>query len=139
MSPGAPEGRPRAAADALVFFYGLWAVAAISRALYQYAVRRPPDLTPTHISLFVGALYVLIILGMRRRSPAAWRATLALLAVELLGVLVVGAVDVVWRPFPYTTVWSGFGAGYLYMPLLLPAAGIWWMLRPATRAAYGVL
>lgn len=136
----ADASRPaaRGGADALAFFYGLWAVAALSRALYQYLVRRPPDLTPTHISLFVGALYVLIIVGLRRRSPGAWRLTLALLAVELAGVLLVGTVDVLWRPFPYTSVWSGYGAGYLFMPLVLPVAGLWWLLRRETRAAYGV-
>jgi hypothetical protein len=124
--------------DALVFFYGLWAVAALSRAAYQYLVRRPPDLAPTHISFFVGALYVLIILGLRRRSPNAWWLTLSLLVVELLGVLVVGTVDVLWRPFPYTSVWSAYGAGYLFMPLLLPVAGLAWLLQRATRAAYGL-
>lgn len=128
----------RGGADALAFFYGLWAVAALSRAIYQYLVRRPPDLTPTHISFFVGALYVLIIIGLRRRSPGAWRATLALLSVELAGVLLVGTVDVLWHPFPYTSVWSAYGAGYLLMPLVLPIAGLWWLLRKETRAAYGV-
>ncbi|MEN9935011.1 MAG: hypothetical protein RLZZ387_1590 [Chloroflexota bacterium] len=139
--PSSDSGRPaaRGGTDALAFFYGLWAVAALSRALYQYLVRRPPDLTPTHISLFVGALYVLIILGLRRRSPRAWWATLALLAVELAGVLVVGTIDVLWRPFPYSSVWSGYGAGYLYMPLILPLGGALYLLRKETRRAYGVL
>lgn len=129
---------PRGGSDALAFFYGLWAVAALSRAAYQYLFRRPPDLTPTHVSLFVGALYVLIIAGLRRRSPRAWWLTLALLGVELAGVLVVGTIDVVWRPFPYSTVWSGYGAGYLYMPLILPVVGMVWLLRRETRRAYEV-
>ncbi len=123
--------------DALAFFYGLWATAALSRALYQYLFRREQDLTPTHISLFVGALYVLIIVGLRRRSRRAWWLTFGLLLVELAGVLVVGTIDVLWQPFPYTSVWSGYGAGYLYMPLILPLTGIVWMLRRTTREAYG--
>lgn len=113
----------------LTLVYGFWAVAALSRAIYQYLVRRPESFVPTHISAFVGALYLLILLGLRRRSRRAWSITFALLVVELAGVLVVGAVDLIWRPFPYTTVWSGFGAGYLYIPLVLPIVGIWWMLR----------
>ncbi len=133
------SGTPtRGASDALALFYGLWAVSALGRALYQYIVRRPPDLTPTHISAFVGALYLLIIIGLRRRSPRAWWATLALLGIELAGVLLVGTVDVVWRPFPYASVWSGYGAGYFYMPLILPIAGLWWLLQRETREVYGI-
>jgi hypothetical protein len=128
----------RGGSDALAFLYGLWAVAALSRALYQYLVRRPPELAPTHISLFVGALYVLIILGLRRRTPGAWRLSLALLLVELAGVLLVGTIDVIWRPFPYSSVWSEYGAGYLYMPLILPVVGLAWLVRRETRAAYGL-
>ena len=29
--------------------------------------------------------------------------------------------------WPYETVWSGFGRGYLYIPLVLPMAGLWWL------------
>jgi hypothetical protein len=137
----ATEHTPASAGDAphaLTAVYALWAVAALSRALYQYLVRQPETLAPTHISAFVGALYVVILVGLHRRSPRAWYTTLALLVVELGGVLVVGAIDIIWRPFAYATVWSGFGAGYLYIPLALPIVGLWWMLRRPTRAAYGV-
>lgn len=131
------QARP-IAADALGFVYGLWAIAALSRAIYQYLFRQPPDWTPTHISFFVGALYVLIILGLRRRSPRAWWATLILLGIELGGVLIVGTLDVVWSIFPYATVWSGYGIGYLFIPLILPIAGLIWLLRADTRASYGM-
>lgn len=128
----------RGAADALAFFYGLWAVASLGRAIYQYGFRHPEHFTPTHISTFVGVLYLFIIVGLRRRSPHAWWGTLALLAVELAGVLIVGTIDVVWRPFPYASVWSMYGAGYFFMPLVMPFVGIWWILRKETRAAYGI-
>ncbi|GAB4199512.1 MAG: hypothetical protein OHK0022_19800 [Roseiflexaceae bacterium] len=124
------------AAEGLTFFYGLWAFSALGRAVYQYGFRHPESFTPTHISTFVGALYLLIIVGLRRRSPVAWWATLALLAVELAGVLVVGTIDLIWRPFPYASVWSQYGSGYFYMPLLMPIAGLAWLLRGSTRAAY---
>jgi len=125
-------------ADGLIFFYGLWALAALGRAAYQYGFRRPADATPTHISTFVGLLYLAIIAGLRRRSARAWRITLALLTVELAGVLIVGTLDLVWRPFPYASVWSQYGSGYFFMPLLMPLAGLAWLLRRNTRAAYGL-
>lgn len=124
--------------DALAFFYGLWAFSALGRALYQYLWKHPADFTPTHISTFVGLLYIAIIVGLRRRTPRAWWVTLALLVIELAGVLIVGTIDVLWRPFPYASVWSNYGAGYFFMPLVLPMAGLTWLLRRTTQHAYRV-
>jgi hypothetical protein len=48
--------------------------------------------------------------------------------IELVGVLTVGTLSVVdVGEFPDETVWSGFGAGYGYIPLVLPFLGIWWL------------
>lgn len=134
------EKRPRSAADALAFFYGLWSFSALGRSTYEYFFKnpRPANLVPAHLSTFVGVLYIFIIVGLRQRSPRAWWITLALLAIELAGVLIVGTIDVVWHPFPYATVWSNYGIGYFFMPLVLPFLGLTWILRRETREAYGV-
>jgi hypothetical protein len=131
----------RGASDTLAFFYGLWAFSALGRSSYEYLFKnpRPANLVPAHLSTFVGVLYIFIIVGLRRRTPRAWWVTLALLIVELSGVLIVGTLDVVWHAFPYATVWSQYGKGYFFMPLLLPFVGLAYMLRRETRAAYGVL
>jgi hypothetical protein len=128
----------RGASDVLGFFYGLWAFSALGRSSWEYLFKQQvKTYVPAHLSTFVGLLYIFIIIGLRQRSPRWWWATLALLAVELFGVLIVGTIDVLWRPFPYATVWSNYGIGYFF-PLLLPFVGLWWMLRKDTRAAYGV-
>ncbi|MDN5790305.1 MAG: hypothetical protein L0H25_05475, partial [Micrococcales bacterium] len=57
---------------------------------------------------------------------------------ELIGVLLVGAISYsVPSAFPDKTVWSHFGAGYGYVPLVLPILGLWWIRRArlAARAA----
>ncbi len=55
------------------------------------------------------------------------------MGVELVGVLVVGTVSYLApSDFPDRTVWSHFGAGYGYVPLLLPILGLLW-LRTRTR------
>ena len=53
------------------------------------------------------------------------------LGIELVGVVGVGAVSLV-RPelFPDATIWSQFGAGYAFIPLVLPLVGLWWLVRP---------
>ena len=52
------------------------------------------------------------------------------MAVELVGVLVVGTLSVLDAgDFPDETVWSGFGQGYGYVPLVLPFLGLAWLWR----------
>ena len=44
---------------------------------------------------------------------------------ELVGVLVVGTLSLVDRElFPDQTVWSAYGSGYAFVPLLLPVLGL---------------
>lgn len=103
----------------LAALYAFWALAIMSRVSWQYATRLGNHL-PTHLSAITGIIYVLI-------AYWAWQGwTKALqwgLIVELIGVIVVGTYELFY-PFGYATAWSHYGAGYLYMPLLLPIAGI---------------
>ena len=49
---------------------------------------------------------------------------------ELTGVLVVGTLSVIDPGvLADQTVWSSYGAGYGWLPLVLPFAGIAWLLR----------
>src|SRR5215470_10272499 len=129
----------RGASDVLCVFYALWAFSALGRSSWEYLFKQNvKTYVPAHLSTFVGVLYILIIIGLGKRSPRWWWITLALLAVELAGVLIVGTIDVIWHPFPYATVWSNYGIGYFFMPLALPFVGLAYMLRKATRAAYGL-
>ncbi|MEU0564850.1 hypothetical protein ABZ297_05550, partial [Nonomuraea sp. NPDC005983] len=63
-------------------------------------------------------------------ARGARRVALAALGVELVGVLVVGTASVVdAAAFPHDTVWSVYGKGYLFIPLVLPLVGLYWLLR----------
>ncbi len=56
------------------------------------------------------------------------------LAIELAGVLIVGTASIVFSDsFPDATVWSDYGIGYGFIPLVLPIAGLAWLLRAGTR------
>jgi hypothetical protein len=48
--------------------------------------------------------------------------------IEATGVLVVGTLSyLVTAWFPDKTVWSHYGQGYGFLPLVLPFLGLWWL------------
>jgi len=56
------------------------------------------------------------------------RVALVTIVVELTGVLVIGTVS---HPsdIDRASVWSDYGNGYGYVPLVLPFVGLWWLWR----------
>lgn len=102
-----------------VALYGFWSIAVLARAIVQY-LTRPAPLLPTHLSLLAGCIYFGITL-------CAWGGAVRLLRVglwlELVGVLAV-SVGERWLPLPYASAWSDYGAGYVWLPLVLPVAGL---------------
>jgi hypothetical protein len=70
--------------------------------------------------------------ALARSGPVARRVAFIACSVELVGVLVVGTVSLVFPDaFPDETVWSGFGTGYGFVPLVLPILGLLWLRRSA--------
>jgi len=111
----------------LVAVYAVFAVAASSRAAYQLATRFDAAPVAYLLSALAAAVYVVATVALLRdrRRPA-----LASIGFELAGVLLVGlwsALDT--ERFPDETVWSSFGAGYGFVPLVLPVLGLLWLRR----------
>ena len=51
-----------------------------------------------------------------------------------VGVLVVGTLTVFdTGDFPDDTVWSAYGRGYGFIPLVLPFIGLWWLRHTGRR------
>ncbi len=118
----------------LVAVYAVFAVAATSRAAVQIATRFDEAPVAYALSGFSAVVYLLATVGLAGRGPAARRLATAACTVELVGVLVVGTVSlVVPSQFPRATVWSAYGYGYLFIPLVLPVLGLWWLRRTAAR------
>jgi hypothetical protein len=123
----------------LVVVYAIMALAATGRSFVQ--IVREFDEAPLAYSLsavaalvYIVATLALVFAGSRRWYRVAWLA----IGFELVGVLVVGALSLALPElFAHPTVWSWFGMGYLFVPLVLPFFGIWWLLthRPATMPA----
>ena len=131
----APEKEPLAGGlgRVLVAVYGVFALAATSRAGVQIATRFDEAPLAYLLSAFAAALYVLATIALARGGRISRRIALAACGIEAAGVLIVGTLSVVDADaFPDETVWSWFGRGYLFIPLVLPFLGLLW-LRTSKR------
>jgi hypothetical protein len=111
----------------LVAVYAVFAVAASSRAGYQLATRFDEAPLAYVLSAVAAGVYVVATVALLRDAR---RLALLSIGFELAGVLGVGLLTVVSADdFPDQTVWSSFGAGYGYVPLVLPVLGLLWLRR----------
>ncbi|MGW0562384.1 hypothetical protein ACWDZ4_17635 [Streptomyces sp. NPDC003016] len=118
----------------LVWLYGVMSVGAVSRSVYQIATEYDRAPLAYTLSAVAAVVYAFITYTLVRGGETARRAALVCCAAELVGVLVVGTWTVIDpAAFPDATVWSAFGKGYLFIPVLLPVTGVMW-LRRARRA-----
>ncbi|MFE3762644.1 hypothetical protein ACFXPI_12875 [Streptomyces sp. NPDC059104] len=112
----------------LVWLYGVMVVGAVSRSAYQISTEF--DRAPLAYALSGAAAlaYAFITYSLVRGGEKARKAALVCCAAELAGVLAVGTWTLV-RPesFPDATVWSDFGMGYLFIPVILPVTGMIWL------------
>ncbi|MDA0638086.1 hypothetical protein OUY22_32150 [Nonomuraea sp. MCN248] len=112
---------------ALVALYGVFALAAGARAAVQIATRFAEAPLAYALSAFAALVYALLTVALVR---GARRLALVSLFIELAGVLVIGTASLLWpAAFPDETVWSGYGKGYLFIPLVLPLVGLYWLWR----------
>jgi hypothetical protein len=114
----------------LVAIYGLFALSASARAGVQIATQFSEAPVAYLLSAFAGLIYLGATVALARSGPGAWRAALVCCGIELVGVLTVGTVSLL-RPddFPDATVWSDYGGGYGFVPLVLPMVGLFWLYR----------
>ncbi|MEV5495699.1 hypothetical protein AB0M50_09880 [Nonomuraea fuscirosea] len=112
---------------ALIAVYGLFALAAGARAAVQIASRFGEAPLAYSLSAFAAIVYILLTVALWR---GARRLALMSLGVELGGVLLIGTASLVDpAAFPDETVWSAYGKGYLFIPLVLPLVGLYWLWR----------
>jgi hypothetical protein len=75
-------------------------------------------------------VYILATVTLAVGSPTARRIAILSCSVELAGVLAVGTWSLADpATFPDATVWSGYGSGYGFVPLVLPVFGLLWLRR----------
>ena len=120
----------------LVAVYGLLALAATGRSVLQiseYFSRAPLAYL---LSALAAVIYVVATVALARGDRTSRTVALVAISIELAGVLVVGLASYLARDaFPDKTVWSHFGSGYGFVPLVLPVLGLLWLRRTAAPAA----
>ena len=117
-------------ARVLVALYGTFALAAGARAAVQLATRFGDAPLAYLLSALAAVVYVVATVGLVRGGRSGRRLALAAITVELVGVLVVGTLSLADpAAFPDETVWSAYGRGYFFVPLVLPVLGLLF-LRP---------
>lgn len=134
------RGRLSGVGRVLVAVYGVLALAATGRSLVQIVEKFDEAPLAYSLSALAAVVYVVATIALVRPGRTWYRIAWATIVFEFTGVVVIGALSVI-RPdlFPHDTVWSGFGRGYLFIPLVLPLLGMWWLSRhrPAPGGAAG--
>jgi cytochrome bd-type quinol oxidase subunit 2 len=127
------SGPPRTSSGpgrVLVAVYAVFALAATARAGVQLATRYAEAPLAYLLSALAGVIYVVATVTLARGDQTSRRIATAAIVVELVGVLTVGTLSLVdAQAFPRATVWSGYGSGYGFVPLVLPVLGLLWLRR----------
>lgn len=127
---GPPPAGPR---RLLIALYAVFALAATARATVQLLTQFDQAPLAYVLSAFSGVVYLAATLGLVTHRPWSRPLAWAACGTELLGVLVVGFLSVLdAEAFPKDTVWSRFGSGYGYFPVLLPVLGLLWLAYSRT-------
>ena len=114
----------------LVAVYAVLALAATGRSIMQIALSFERAPVAYLLSALAAAIYIVATVALARGSCTSAKVAWVSITTELVGVLAVGALSyAVPAAFPDKTVWSHFGSGYGFVPLVLPVLGLWWLRR----------
>lgn len=118
----------------LVAVYAVFALSATGRSTVQLLTKADEAPVAYTLSALAALVYVAATVGLARRDELSTRVAWVACVVEAVGVVGVGTASVLepsW--FADATVWSDFGQGYGYLPLVLPFVGLWWLRHQSVR------
>lgn len=112
----------------IVAVYGVFALSASARAGYQIATDFDRAPLAYLLSAVAAVIYFVATISLAKTGATAYKISTAAILFELVGVVVVGFMtEANPELFPVDTVWSHFGSGYGYVPLVLPIIGLLWL------------
>jgi cytochrome bd-type quinol oxidase subunit 2 len=112
----------------LIAVYAIFALAATARASLQLFTRFEEAPLAYLLSAFAGIVYIVATITLARGTRSSRRLALLAIIIELVGVVTVGTLSIIDPDaFPRATVWSVYGIGYGFVPLVLPILGLAWL------------
>lgn len=122
----------------LIAVYGVLALAATGRSFVQIVTKFENAPLAYVLSALSAVVYIVATIALVKRGTIWYRIAWATISFELVGVLVVGFLSVFDGDlFPSDTVWSMFGRGYLFIPLVIPVLGMIWLARRHRQDSMG--
>jgi hypothetical protein len=116
----------------LIAVYAVLALAAVGRSIFQLATKFDQAPFAYLLSAFAAVIYIVATVALIVPGRAWGRVAWITITVELGGVVVVGFLSIFLPElFPHDTVWSVFGRGYIFLPLVMPILGLLWLRRTA--------
>jgi hypothetical protein len=107
--------------------YAIFALAATARSGVQLSTNFHTAPLAYVLSALAAVIYIVATVCLARDVR---RIAVAACSVELAGVLIIGTWSLVDNAaFPDATVWSDYGIGYGFVPLVLPVLGLLWLRR----------
>ena len=120
----------RGAGRTLVAVYAVFAISATARSGVQLVAKASEAPVAYTLSAVAALVYVAATLGLAEVGPSPRRLAWCAVLFELTGVLSVGTLTVLEPDLlGDETVWSAYGAGYGWLPLVLPFLGVAWLLH----------
>ncbi len=119
----------------LIAVYAVLALAATARSIVQLARNFENAPVAYLLSGLAGVVYIAATIALLNRGAIWYRVAWVTIIFEFVGVLLVGLLSLFDAAlFPADTVWSFFGRGYIFIPLVLPVLGMLWLYsrRPLT-------
>ncbi|MFD3406822.1 hypothetical protein ACFWUU_39425 [Kribbella sp. NPDC058693] len=114
----------------LIAVYGVFALAATARAGVQIATKFSDAPIAYVLSAVAAIIYCAATFALAKATNVSRKVATTAIAIELIGVLAIGAFSyAVPDDFPDATVWSHFGQGYGFVPVVLPVLGLLWLRR----------
>jgi hypothetical protein len=121
------ELQGRGVGTLVIAIYGVFALSASVRASYQLLRKYEEAPLAYWLSLLAAVVYIIATFALAIGKYDLANKTLVF---ELAGVLLIGTLSLtVPSLFAHPSVWSYYGMGYGFIPLLLPMFGLWWVRR----------
>lgn len=131
-SPKNAPARSLGIGRVLIVFYAVFAVSSTARALFQIITKFEDAPIAYSLSLVSALVYILATISLARDGKQWRKIAFWSVIFELLGVLTVGSLSLISPElFAHPSVWSGFGQGYGFVPLVLPMLGLLWLRKTA--------